>query len=129
MRYLGIDYGAKRVGLAVSDDSESFALPLSVIPNSEDLLNEIVKICKEQNVGTVVVGESKDFSGEVNNIMKEIAPFVKSLEEKLDLPVHMHPEFLTSKEAEQLQGKNDMLDASAAALILKSYLDTKSSSK
>ena len=60
----------------------------------------------------------------MNEIMKKISPFVKDLEEKLGLPVHMHPEFLTSMEAERLQGKNDMHDASAAALILKSYLDT-----
>ena len=58
--------------------------------------------------------------------MKEITPFVKKLEDSLGLPIHMYPEFLTSQEAERLQGKNDMHDASAAALILKSYLDLKS---
>ena len=92
--------------------------------NSGDLSGEISKICRENNIGGIVVGESKNFQMEENEIMKEITPFVKSLEEKLGLPVYMHPEFMTSEEAEKLQGKNDMLDASAAALILKSYLDT-----
>ncbi len=125
MRYLGIDYGTKRVGVAVSDASGSFAMPLSVIFNSEDLMDEIDYICTEQNIEEIVVGDSKDYSGKENEIMKEITPFVKNLEEKTNLPVRLHPEFLTSREAEQIQGKNEMHDASAAALILKSYLDVK----
>ena len=56
--------------------------------------------------------------------MKDIVPFAKSLETELRIPVYMHPEFMTSQEAERIQGKNSMHDASAAALILKSYLDT-----
>ena len=124
MRYLGIDYGAKRVGLAISDESGGFAFPLTVLSNSEDLLDEVGKICKENRIEEIVVGESMDFSFKENDIMKEIIPFVESLKKKLGLPVHMHPEFLTSKEARRLQGKNKMNDASAAAIILKSYLDT-----
>ena len=86
---------------------------------------EIKKICEENNIGEIVVGESRDFSQKENDIMSEIKPFVKSLEENLGLPVHMHPEFMTSQEAERLQGKNLMHDASAAALILKHFLDSK----
>ena len=125
MRYLGIDFGGKRVGLALSDQSLSFAFPLTVLSNSEDLLNEVSKICEEYEIGEIVVGESMDFSFKENDIMKEIIPFVESLKKMLHLPVHMHPEFLTSVEAERLQGKNEMNDASAAALVLKNYLDTK----
>ena len=124
MRYLGIDYGTKRVGLALSDEEGDFAYPLSVLENTEDLISEIVKLCKENNVGTVVVGESKDFSQKENDIMQEIKPFVENLKEVTGLKVFMHPEFMTSMEAEHIQGHNDMHDASAAALILKSYLDT-----
>ena len=115
MRYLGIDYGSKRVGLAISDDSSSFALPLKVLENSKDLIYDISYICKEQNINEIVIGESRDFSQKENEIMREIRPFVKNLEEKTGLPVHMHPEFMTSQEAERLQGKNDMHDASAGA--------------
>ncbi|KKR31518.1 MAG: hypothetical protein UT65_C0024G0005 [Parcubacteria group bacterium GW2011_GWF2_39_8b] len=124
MKYLGIDYGAKNVGLAISDESGNFAFPLKVLENSKDIIDDISSICKENNIGEIVVGESRNFAQQENEIMKKISPFVKDLEEKLGLPVHMHPEFLTSMEAERLQGKNDMHDASAAALILKSYLDT-----
>ena len=127
MKYLGIDYGSKRVGLSISDESESFAMPLCVISNTKELVEEISRICVEQSIGTIVVGESKDYAGRQNEIMREITPFVSSLVDKLDIPIHMHPEFLTSLEAKQLQGDNEMNDASAAALILKSYLDVKSS--
>ena len=129
MRYLGIDFGLKRVGVAVSDESGSFAFPLSVLANSEDLLDEIALICKENKISQIVVGESMNFSFKENDIMKEILPFVESLKKRLGLPVNMHPEFLTSQEAERLQGKNEMNDASAAALILKSYLDTNNDKK
>ncbi len=125
MRYLGIDYGAKRVGVAVSDERGDFAYPFAVVENFDGLLDEIAAICKENNIGEIVVGESKNYAQEENEIMKEILPFVGDLRKALGLPVHLHPEFLTSREAEQLQGHNDMHDASAAALILKSYLETK----
>ena len=127
MRYLGIDFGEKRIGLAVSDQSLSFAMPLSVLENSDSLLSHISRVCKDNNIDEIVVGDSKDFSLKENEIMKRIRPFVEELKQSLNLPVHMHPEFLTSQEAERLQGKNEMNDASAAAIILKSYLDSKTS--
>ena len=123
MKYLAVDYGSKRVGLAVSDESLSFALPLSVLENSGNLINDIALICQEKNIGEIVVGESQDFSMKDNDIMKEINSFVLELKKKLNLPVHLQPEFMTSVEAERIQGKNEMLDASSAAIILKSYLD------
>lgn len=123
MRYLGIDFGSKRVGVAVSDESNSFAFPVTVLANSERLVEEIQKLCVEHRAAEIVVGESRDFSQVDNDIMKEIRPFVKKMEE-LGFVVHMHPEFMSSLEAKQLQGKNTMTDASAAAIILKSYLDT-----
>ncbi len=124
MKYLGIDYGAKNVGIAISDERLKFAFPLVVLQNSEILLYDIGRICKENNIVGIVVGESKDFGQKDNQIMKEIIPFAKKLETELRVPVYMHPEFMTSQEAERIQGKNSMHDASAAALILKSYLDT-----
>jgi putative Holliday junction resolvase len=125
MRYLGIDFGLKHVGIAVSDETNSFAFPLVVLNNSNNLIEKLFEICKQNNITEIVVGESRNFDQKENKIMEEIIPFVKNLKDYLDLPVHMHPEFLTSEEAERLQGKNDMNDASAAALILKSYLDLK----
>lgn len=129
MRYLGIDYGSKRVGVAVSDETKTFATPLIVLENTEDLITQIEKICKEQSIELIVVGDSKDFDFKENKIMEEIKPFVESLKSKLDIPIHMHPEFLTSQQAEHIQGKNEMHDASAGALILQSYIDTNKNGK
>ncbi len=125
MRYLGIDFGAKRVGLAISEPSGSFAFPLSVLENSEHMVRDIAKVCAQHDIREIVVGESRNFLQKENDIMKEIMPFVKKLETEVHVPVHMHPEFLTSFEASHIQGTNHMHDASAAALILKSYLDLK----
>lgn len=125
MKYLGIDYGEKNVGVAVSDDSGSLAFAKTVLKNDKQLLENVLKICEEEKIGMIIMGESFDFSGEPNVIMKDILKFEKELKES-DLLVFLEPEFLTSAEAERLQGKSAKIDASAAALILKSYLDKQS---
>ncbi len=125
MRYLGIDYGAKRVGLALSDERGDFSYPLSVLENREGIVKEIATICKDKNVETIVIGESKNFEQKENPIMEQVHELVEKLKLETELNVVLHPEFMTSLEAERLQGHNDMHDASAAALILKSYLESR----
>ena len=140
MRYLGIDYGSKRVGVAVSDEEGKFALPLSVLSNNQKLLPEIKKIIAEKQVGAVVLGESKNFKGEANVIMSAISKFREVLEKEIGLTVHFEAELFTSAEANRMkppasgqnrksgvrlrrpETRNVMLDASAAAIILQSYL-------
>jgi putative Holliday junction resolvase len=143
MRYLGIDFGKKRVGLALSDEAGEFALPYDVLPNTYHLLDEIIAICENESVGAVVLGESRNFKGKPNAVMKDALAFKDALEVALGklsertgrdidigIPVHLEPEFMTSAEAQHVQtelgGTSKGLDASAAALILKSYLDKKS---
>jgi putative pre-16S rRNA nuclease len=123
MKLLGIDYGAKRVGIAISDDGGSVAFAKSVLPAGEELVSDIQKMCVEEKVQGIVIGESKDYSGAENPIMKEIHLFRKDLEDKLKLPVYFEPELMTSVEAQHIQGQNEMNDASAAAIILQSYID------
>jgi putative Holliday junction resolvase len=123
MRYLGIDYGKKRVGLALSDESGRLAFPHSVLPNDKHLVAEIARIAKEQKVKAIVVGESKDLSGKANPLMKDIEVFVQAVHKEAKKPVHLEPEFWSSFQAARWQGKTDKLDASAAAIILQSYLD------
>src|SRR3990167_10271373 len=137
MRYLGIDYGTKRVGVAISDEAGEFALPFLVLPNDKRLIAAMAAICREKNIGTVVIGESKNFAGEDNPLQEKINQFKKELEQIIGLPVELEPEFFTSAEAARLQLRypdgrrraNKMLDASAAALILKSFLDKFSQKK
>jgi putative Holliday junction resolvase len=125
MKYLGIDYGSKRIGLALSDERGDFVYPNKVIENKQGFDEEIARICKAEGVSVIVIGESKDFQMQDNTIMDAVYPFVDRMKTLTGLEVVLHPEFLSSMEAERLQGKNNMLDASAAAIILKSYLDSK----
>ena len=122
MKYLGIDYGEKNVGIAVSDDNGKLAFAKMVLKNDKQLLENILVFCKQEKIEAVVLGDSFDFSGQPNFVRKNILNLKKVLEED-NLRVFLEPEFLTSAEAERVQGKNDKIDASAAALILKSYLD------
>jgi putative Holliday junction resolvase len=122
MRILGIDYGSKRVGIAISDPDRKFAMPVIVINNSKNLLKEVVEMAKKNEVIEIVMGESKNYKGEANTVLPESLNFKMDLENE-GFVVHLEPEFMTSVNAERFQGKNDMLDASAAALILQSYLD------
>lgn len=123
MRYLGIDFGKKRVGLALSDESGTLAFPHSVLPNNKKLVAEVVRIAREQKVQAIIVGESKNLDGKDNKIMKDIEPFAEALHKETKLTVHLEPEFWSSVQAERWQGKTYKLDASAAAIILQSYLD------
>ncbi len=126
MRSMGIDYGSKRVGIALSDESGKFALPKVVLQNNQKLLDEINTLICEHDVEIVVLGESKNFKGEENEIMVAVHAFKEKIENVLGKTVVFEPEFLTSHAAQRFQGKNEMHDASAAALILQSYLDRSS---
>ena len=57
MKFLGIDYGSKKVGIAVSDDSANLAFPKCVIGNDVELLEHIARIVSEENIGAIVLGE------------------------------------------------------------------------
>ena len=120
---MAIDYGEKRVGVASTDESGSFALPRAVLDNDATLLEKVIRFKEENKIDKIILGESKNFLGEDNLIQKKILEFKTELEEK-GAEVLMHPEILTTMEARQIQGQTNMTDASAAALILKSFLET-----
>ncbi|MBI3633149.1 MAG: Holliday junction resolvase RuvX [Candidatus Vogelbacteria bacterium] len=120
---MGIDFGMKRVGVALSDETERFAYPFDVVKNSKDLVRDVSKICERERVSKIILGRSLDFKMQPNEVMKDIEEFKNELEVASGLPVDYEDEFMTTAEAERLQGKGDKIDASAAALILKSYID------
>ncbi len=124
MKYLGIDYGTKRVGIATSDDEGRMAFPFRVIPNVRTLVDDVAAICVAERIDTIVMGESHNFQNQPNPLMKEILPFVEALKEHTTLPVVFMPEVLSSQEAMHLQGDNDQNDSSAAAIVLQSYIDS-----
>lgn len=123
MKIMAIDYGEKRVGIASTDESGAFALPRMTLPNDKALLAQIIKFHKEEGIEKIIIGESKNFQGEANPVMEKVNQ-LKSELENLGLSVVYHPELWTTVEARRLQGQTDLTDASAAALILKSYIDS-----
>jgi len=137
MKYLGIDYGSKRIGLAMSDDGGTLAFPLKIISNDVFLIEAIAKICQTENIAEIVIGESFDLSGKANKIMGDINDFKTNLAESLKLPISFQKEFMTTVEARGREGKEvnnarkvakpeqAQADASAAALILQRFLDKK----
>ena len=137
MKHLGIDYGSKRVGIAMSDDGGTLAFPYKIINNNLELLDTIHNICGEESIAAIVLGLSYDLSGEPNKIMESIEELKKNLEVELELPIYYQKEFMTTIEARGREGKEMMnarkvikeksvqADASAAALILQRFLDKK----
>ena len=121
MRYLGIDYGSKKVGLALSDSSGKLAFPHKVLMNNPQLVSLIEGTVRREGVGGIVIGQSLDYQGRDNPIMSAIKNFKAKLEKATGLKVVFESEFLTTKQAERSGGA----DASAAALILQSYLERK----
>src|SRR4051812_4580376 len=108
MRTLGIDYGTKRIGIALSDEGGGFALPHSVIANRmmlatnpsslDELAAEIIAVARENAAEDIVMGESRDYHGEANKVMPAILELKKALE-SAGLTVHLEPEFMTSVQA------------------------------
>lgn len=140
MKFLGIDFGTKRIGVAVSDENATLSFPKEIVLNDADTLENIARIIKKENIKEIVIGESVDFSGKLNALSARIEVFILEMKEKFNLPIHKQKEFLTSVEARKSQKtkadfnapqshsrvkqiKSGRIDASAAALILQRYLD------
>lgn len=133
MKYLGIDYGTKRIGIALSDESGSIAFPHSVVRAGEAALSAVAELAKKEGAGGIVIGESRDFSGEKNPVMEDIEQFTRDIGELSGLPVHYEREFFTSamaarqfapeEKSRKVHPDQEKLDASAAALILQGFLD------
>ncbi len=122
MRVLGIDFGTKKVGIALSDPEGRFALPHSVVPNDRKLVEHLVALITREGVGTIILGESKDFMMRPNPLMRKINRFKSELEKRLGLPVLFESEVFTSAEARRGGVTKELIDASAAALILEKHL-------
>jgi len=123
MRILGIDYGVKRVGLALSDENSKMAFPYGVLKNNAKILDDLKKIIKKEKIKLIILGLPFGLDGRETHNTKPTEEFKKKLEKEISIPIIFEKEFYTTKEAERVQGKIKHIDASAAALILKHYLD------
>lgn len=122
MRYIGIDYGTKRVGVALSDEGGRMAFPHSVLTNNAALLDALCALIIRERVEAVVFGNSQDFKGNDNPVMTRARACAESLATRLAMPVHFESEVLSTQEALRAEGRTALTDASAAAIILNSFL-------
>jgi putative Holliday junction resolvase len=122
-RILALDHGSARCGCAVSDPSGTLATPLPVVerPDSKKGLAAIVRVVDEQRVGRVVVGLPLTLRGEQGAQAAEARRFAERLQRRLNVPVELHDERLTTRLAERTGGSENA-DSRAAAHLLESYL-------
>jgi len=131
MRLMGIDYGTKRVGVALTEEDGSMAFPFATYANDDSLVARIVALVEEKDVGGVIVGKSHDLDGTPNRVQKDIDAFVAALRErfplrgKRSLAITLEPEQFSTQAALRIQGRTKETDASAAALILDAYITRK----
>ena len=125
MKVLGIDYGEKKVGLSLS--AGSLALPWKILNNfksNQELIEEIIKIIKQEKIEIVVVGMPLSLQGKLSVQTKVVKEFFALFKKNISIPLFAIDERYSSQMAQtQLAGKND--DAQAAANILQTYLDKK----
>lgn len=130
MRILGIDYGEKRIGLAVSDEKETLASRFLTLENKslKKSIKEIKKIVSEENIKKIVVGIPIGFRGDSEQT-KAVRKFIGELKKNIDLPIIEINEIFTSKMAEEnlreagMKDVKKVIDQEAARIILESYLD------
>ncbi|HUD49262.1 MAG TPA: Holliday junction resolvase RuvX [Candidatus Baltobacteraceae bacterium] len=133
MRVLAIDHGTKRVGLALSDETETIAQPLEMVAAqpAEKLLGRIAEIVAQRNVREVVVGLPRNMNGTFGPAAEKAREFVAALQQVVRVPVNTWDERLTSVQANRFliesgvrrEKRREKVDQTAAAILLQSYLD------
>jgi len=134
-RIMGLDYGDRRIGIALSDVFGWTAQGLEVIERRRDgnELNRIAELVKEHEVGEIVVGLPKNMNGTIGPRGEICIEFAGTLRDSLDLPVHLWDERLSTVSAERTlleadvsrKKRKQVVDKMAASLILQNYLDSK----
>ncbi len=123
MRLLGIDFGTKRIGLAMTDDKGMMAFPHDVIPNDAHAQKYIESLIAKEKISEVVIGHSLDREGVPNKVHADVESFILSLTLSIGIPIHLEPEQYTTQEAIRIQGKHAKTDAAAATIILNSFIE------
>jgi len=133
MRYLGLDYGAKTLGVSISDETGTIASTLKTIRYNDDseLLLELDKIIKEFNIKEVVLGLPLNMNGTTSVRGAETYSFKTKIEKNLKVKVHLQDERLSTVEAEKIligshirrNNRKKVIDSMAAVIILQTFLD------
>jgi putative holliday junction resolvase len=133
-RFLALDIGSKRIGVAVSDEFGLIAHPVLTLERRRNLredLRSIGRLCRRYEVAGIVVGNPLNLDGEVTPQSAKVQAFAKELGAVAKLPIHLWDERLTTHEAHKIlyeagharQSHRRVVDQIAATLILQSFLD------
>ena len=147
--FLGIDYGHKRIGLAVADEEIGVATPIApiLLDKVDSPFSGILKVIKERRISDIVVGMPYNKEGQIGHKGEEVLHFIENLKKHTNLPISTMDEQLTSYKVEadmmvfgmqkkfskknlkaiQAQRKSGDVDSRSAALILQDFIDKNSS--
>lgn len=135
-RIMGLDYGSKTIGVAISDELGLTAQPFETIERSGEnklrrSLARISEIVKEKNISKIVVGLPVNMSGENGERVALTLAFVEKLKSRVDVPIIMQDERLTTMEADEIldesgvkkKDRKQFIDQIAAGIILREYME------
>jgi len=132
-RTLGVDYGERRVGLAISDELGMMAMPLDILPvkGPKQVIQDILSLCQEKQVAAIVVGLPLNMDGSRGSAVEAVERFVQELRQQSGRPVEVWDERMSSRQVERMLIDSDvsrarrkgLVDKLAAQVILQSYLD------
>ncbi|MDA8157792.1 MAG: Holliday junction resolvase RuvX [Deltaproteobacteria bacterium] len=132
---LGIDFGLKRIGLSLSDDTQTIAFPFKYIINEslKKTLSELKKIIDEENIGLIIIGMPIGLKGKQTEISVKIGEFIRELKEKTgeETEIAVYDERFSSVQAQKSlieqnikrKKRKEKIDSVASTFILQSYLD------
>lgn len=123
IKYLGVDWGGTRIGLAIGDSTTKVAVPFKVVSSLDDILQTI----KNEAIDIVVIGQPLSMRNEEEKAQSNFLDFLNLLEKKANVPIKKIDERLSSKQADKLDGDKKTKaprDAIAAMLILQTYFDS-----
>lgn len=128
-RYLGIDYGEKRIGLAISDPLKIIAKAYEIIGNEsyEQVLAKVQEIIGNENIEKLIIGIPYNMNGSIGFQAEEVLAFSDKLKQDIEIPIIYVDERLSSKKSKEIlqdmKVKTKRVDDRAAAIILQNYLD------
>ena len=131
MRYLGIDYGTVRIGISISDTTNTIATSIGTIKNNEKLLDNIFSLIDKFEISKIILGNPLNMDGSFSKKSEEVLKLKKEIENNFNIEVILQDERLTTVISEKVLIESNMrrnkrkkvIDSMASSLILQAYLD------
>jgi putative Holliday junction resolvase len=109
MRILGIDYGEKRIGLAITDRQNNIAMPFGMLENNDSISENILKLIKDNDIGRIVIGRPVNLKGQSGYQAEVVDSFISNVLKSYELPISIMDERFTSKiSSDLISGNHNM---------------------